>query len=178
MYVHSENIQFVLRILVQHMYDVVVRNGTEQNGLFQFIVQENSRSFERNEMRDGRDEVVWMERRRRRCVADATHENYFSFFSPTHSHFFPFSQNSLILLLYFCLCYFTSSNIQFMLEWPSDVYIPTYRDTFAMIFCVLYYIFCCAVLSFSPFLVSYLKYNQKPKAFLLASLVDTKKLKT
>lgn len=35
MYVHLENIQFVLRILVQHMYDVVVvRNGTERSFSF------------------------------------------------------------------------------------------------------------------------------------------------
>lgn len=166
MYVHLENIQFVLRILVQHMYDVVVRNGTEQYRTVFFIslfrkIQGVLKGMKRWGTKNERTDVQWGGWRTLRQL-----ERWYEWkeedvwlWCYTWKLFLVFLAHSLALLLsffskihsFYCLilvaCSFTSSNIQFMLEWPSNVYIHRYI-CYDILCIVLYFLLCCTSVAF------------------------------
>lgn len=153
MYVHLENIQFVLRILVQHMYDVVVRNGTEHNGLFLISLFRKIQGVfwkERDEGRkmNGRTDLWGVGKKKKMCGWCYTWKLFLVFLALLTRTSFPFS-----LKLTHSPA-FIPSNIQFMLEWPSDVYIHRYILLWYFVYCIIFsavLYFCC--LFPSPFTI-------------------------
>lgn len=117
--------------------------------------------------------VVWMKRRRRRrCVAVMLHMKIISRFSR------PLTRTSFLFLKtysFYCLlvaCSFTSSNIQFMLEWPSNVYIHRYI-CYDILCIVLYFLLCCTSVAFFLLLLPFSISKVLPKTQIHLQPVST-----